>query len=63
MVVQETNEENRMVFKNLTDIFSSAVNLLCEVEVCDGFCLQLPETSLNTDFEHKNVSMLPATFF
>ncbi|XP_065113830.2 kinetochore protein NDC80 homolog [Paramisgurnus dabryanus] len=32
LVVQETNEENRMVSKNLTDIFSSAVNYLCAVE-------------------------------
>ncbi|KTG02904.1 hypothetical protein cypCar_00025591 [Cyprinus carpio] len=32
VVVQETNEENRMVFKNLTDVFTSAVNHLCAVE-------------------------------
>lgn len=42
VVVQETNEEQRMVNKNLTEIFSYAADHLVTVEVCDDFCLQLP---------------------
>lgn len=39
VVVQETNEKNRMVVKNMTDLFSSTVNHLFAVEVCDVITL------------------------